>query len=117
MRRARAGGYYVTLVFVGLDDVQLSASRVTARVRRGGHEVPMVDILRRFDRSMANLAVGLTIADRAYVIDNSDTRRRLLVSREQGQIRHLAKVLPRWAADAIPTELRRAAIPLPDARI
>jgi len=106
MRRAAAAGYRVTLLFVGLDDVQLSASRVQARVRRGGHNVPFADLLRRFDRSMSNLAIGLKIADRSYVIDNSEKRRRLLLSRENGRVKHLAKVMPAWAANAIPSELR-----------
>jgi predicted ABC-type ATPase len=87
MRRARTAGYRINLVFVGLDDVQLSASRVKARVRRGGHDVPLPDVFRRFDRSMANLAIGLAIADRSYVM-------------------HLAKAFPIWAAGAIPLELR-----------
>jgi predicted ABC-type ATPase len=107
MRRARIAGYYVTLVFIGLRSVKLSESRVLARVRDGGHNVPIPDLLRRFDRSMANLAIGLTIADRSYVIDNSDRRRCLLMSRENGQVKHLARVMPAWAAGSIPPEMRR----------
>jgi len=114
MRRARASGYRVNLVFVGLDDVQLSASRVQARVRDGGHNVPMADVLRRFDRSMTNLSIAMTIADRSYVIDNSGTRRRLLLSYENGKVKRLAKVIPRWAATAIPAEPRDNTAPLPD---
>lgn len=106
MRRARAAGYYVTLVFVGLKSVKLSAARVRTRVRDGGHDVPLPDVFRRFERSMANLAIGLTIADRSYVIDNSGSRRRLLLSRENGQVKHLAEAFPIWAARAIPRELR-----------
>ncbi len=106
MRRARTAGYRINLVFVGLDDVQLSASRVRARVRRGGHDVPLPDVFRRFDRSMANLAPGLILADRSYVVDNSRTRRRLVLSRENGRVRHLAKAIPPWAIDVIPSEMR-----------
>jgi predicted ABC-type ATPase len=106
MRRARTAGYRVNLVFVGLDDIQLSASRVQARVRRGGHDVPLQDVFRRFDRSMANLATGLILADRSYVIDNSLTRRRLLLLRENGRVKHLAQAIPAWAIDAIPSEMR-----------
>jgi len=105
MRRARAPGYDVTLVFIGLKSVKLSAARVRTRVRDGGHAVPLADVFRRFDRSMANLATGLTIADRSYVIDNSGRRLRLLLSRENGQVKHLAKTFPIWAAGAIPPEL------------
>jgi predicted ABC-type ATPase len=107
MRRARACGYYVTLVFIGLRSVNLSASRVRTRVRDGGHSVPLADVFRRFDRGMANLATGLTIADRSYVIDNSGTRRRLPFSRENGEVKHLAKIMPAWATDAIRSDLRR----------
>jgi len=106
MRRARIAGYYITLVFIGLSSVKLSEARVRTRVRDGGHNVPLVDLTRRFDRSMANLAVGLTIADRSYVIDNSGKRRRLLMSCENGQVKQVAKLMPAWAASAIPIELR-----------
>jgi predicted ABC-type ATPase len=115
MRRARAAGCKVNLVFVGLDDVQLSASRVQARVRDGGHNVPLADVFRRFDRSIANLSIALMIADRSYVFDNSGERRRLLLLCENGKLKRLAKVIPRWAAVAIPAELRDDFGPLPDA--
>src|SRR5262249_33294179 len=39
MRRARDKGFRVNLVFIGLDDVALSATRVAQRVREGGHDV------------------------------------------------------------------------------
>jgi predicted ABC-type ATPase len=106
MRRARGAGYSVNFVFVGLDDVQLSASRVYERVGKGGHDVPLADVLRRFDRSMGNLAIALPIADRAFVLDNSGSRRRLLLSRENEQTRFLAQQLPKWAADAIPAAMQ-----------
>ncbi len=74
----------------------------------------MADVLRRFDRSMTNLSIAMTIADRSYVIDNSGTRRRLLLSYENGTLKRLAKVIPRWAATAIPAEPRDNTAPLPD---
>jgi predicted ABC-type ATPase len=106
MRRAQSAGYKVNLVFIGVRSAQLSASRVYLRVRSGGHAVPFADLLRRFQRSLDHLAVALAIADRAFVLDNSGRRRRLLLSREQGQTRHLAQALPAWAVGAIPPELR-----------
>ncbi len=56
----------------------------------------------------------MTIADRSYVIDNSGTRRRLLFSCENGKLKRFAKAIPRWAATAIPAELRDNTGPLPD---
>lgn len=109
MRRAKAAGYRVNLVFVGLDDAQLSAARVHARVQRGGHDVPLVDVLRRYGRSMDHLAIALTIADRAFVFDNSGTRRRLLFFREHDRTKHLSQLLPKWAAGAIPADMQTKA--------
>ena len=109
MRRAKTAGYRINLVFIGLDDANLAAARVHSRVQRGGHDVPLVDVLRRYSRSMGHLAIALTIADRAFVFDNSGPRRRLLLFREGGRTRHLSQLLPEWAAGAIPLEMQQKA--------
>lgn len=109
MRRASAQGYKVNLVFVGLNEAPLSAARVAERVSRGGHPVPLDDIFRRFDRSLANLHAALPTVDRAFVLDNSGDRRRLLFSIENGRVKHLAKNLPDWAKTAVPADMQQAA--------
>src|SRR3546814_9296463 len=57
MRAAGEAAYQVNLVYVGVRDVRHSIGRVRERVSRGGHDVPIADLWRRFDRSLANLAV------------------------------------------------------------
>lgn len=109
MRRASAQGYKVNLLFVGLNEAPLSAARVAERVRRGGHPVPLADIFRRFDRSLSNLHTALPMVDRAFVLDNSGDRRRLLFSIEAGRVKHLAKNLPEWAQKAVPEQMQQAA--------
>ena len=106
MRRARDRSFRVNLVFIGLDDVALSATRVAQRVREGGHNVPAADLQRRFTRSLAHLAPALMIADRAWVFDNSGEQRKLILARRRLQVRHLAERLPAWAEVAIPSQLR-----------
>ena len=54
LRRAKAIGYSVTILFVFLDSADHCVARVKQRVRRGGHHVPEDDIRRRFSRSCAN---------------------------------------------------------------
>jgi len=44
MRRARATGYHVGLIFVVLHSVELNVLRVQERVRMGGHSIPEKDI-------------------------------------------------------------------------
>lgn len=86
IRRAADKGYKINLIFVGISSVQVSAGRVAERVRRGGHAVPLDDLFRRFDRSLDNLSSALAMADRAMILDNSSTRRKLLLSIEDGRV-------------------------------
>lgn len=108
MAAAVAAGYRLMLIYVGLDDAALSRMRVLGRVARGGHDVPAADIMRRYPDSLANLAAALEMSERAWVLDNSGVRRRLLCSLERGRPRYLAAELPAWAVKAIPEHLRQA---------
>jgi predicted ABC-type ATPase len=69
---ARAQGYCVILVFIGLDSAELSRGRVLQRVRDdGGHDVPDDRIETRFPRTLENLRRALPRVDIALVLDNS----------------------------------------------
>ena len=59
-------------MFIGLEHPALNAERVAARVATGGHDVPLVDIERRFERSIKNLPKALLLAKQADILDNSD---------------------------------------------
>lgn len=97
-RSAVAAGYKVNLVYVGVRDVGHSIVRVSERVRRGGHNVPAPDLLRRFDRSIGNLAAAMTIANhRVLLVENSDQRRRLLFSSQGGRVKYRSPTPPPWA--------------------
>lgn len=52
MREARKAGYRIVLVYVALKDPELHIERVRLRVSRGGHDIPDVDIRRRYARSL-----------------------------------------------------------------
>lgn len=112
MRAASAAGYQVNLIYIGLRDVRHSIGRVSERVRQGGHAVPMADLWRRFDRSIANLRTAMTIANhRVLLIDNSSQRRRLLFSSKAGRIKYRSPTPPVWAASAISSERASAGVP------
>ena len=85
----------------------LSAARVADRVAQGGHDVPLDAIARRFPASLANLPRALELADRAYIFDNSEERRRLLLRGEEGRVRWRAADLPSWLREAVPEAWRR----------
>jgi predicted ABC-type ATPase len=54
LSRAQDAGYSISFSFVYLDSPDSCIDRVHQRVRRGGHNVPVDDIRRRFTRSCAN---------------------------------------------------------------
>jgi len=97
MRAARRAGFKVSLVYIGLRDVQNSIARVRERVSRGGHDVPFADLIRRFDRSLGHLAEAMAIMDRVVLIDNSRARRQLVLSLENGRIKYAMSTPPAWA--------------------
>jgi predicted ABC-type ATPase len=72
LRRARAAGYDVRLIYVWLTSADLCIERVKARVQSGGHFVEDEIVRRRYERSLRNF-FGLyqPLADDWRVYDNS----------------------------------------------
>lgn len=71
MHRAKESGFFIRFFFIGTDGPEINAARVARRVMSGGHDVPISKIISRYYKSMANCALGVMIADRGYVYDNS----------------------------------------------
>lgn len=71
IKRAKEAGFFIRFFFIGTDGPYINAARVTRRVMEGGHEVPISKIISRYNRSIANGAVAMTMVDRAYCYDNS----------------------------------------------
>ena len=72
LTRCKAQGYKVRIFYVALPTAELAINRVALRVKLGGHNIPQVDIERRFQRSLHNLhKLYLPLADRWTVLDNA----------------------------------------------
>lgn len=68
---ARHSGYDIQLDFLLLPDVQDSIQRVVDRVERGGHNVPLADLQRRFKVSVQNLfSIYRPVVHRWSIYDN-----------------------------------------------
>jgi predicted ABC-type ATPase len=79
MRRWKASGYRIELVFLWLPSIELALERIAARVRQGGHNVPRADVLRRFNRSFGNFhSIYRSLADKWTIYDNSGKTPRLV---------------------------------------
>ncbi len=68
---ARAHGFTVIVMHVGVATADLSVARVVARTEEGGHVVPEDKIRARYDRSGALIRRAVLSADRGLVFDNS----------------------------------------------
>jgi predicted ABC-type ATPase len=98
MKEARASGYKVNLVYVCVNTHNLLFGRVSQRVKSGGHAVPPEDITRRYNRSIEQLPPALDFADRAFILDNTSKEHpRLLLSKDRGMFRNVARKFPTWA--------------------
>ena len=77
--RCKAQGHHLDIVYLKLATPDLALRRIAARVRLGGHDVPVADVLRRFDRSWHNfIELYRPLANAWAVLDNSGTSPRLL---------------------------------------
>jgi predicted ABC-type ATPase len=98
LRRCRAAGWRVTLVYLWLPSPELALERVARRVRAGGHHIPDDVVVRRYWAGVVNMRdLYLPLADAASIFDNSDAALTLIAerSREGSFVVHDA---PRWAA-------------------
>ena len=79
LKRWKAAGYRIEIVYLRLRSPQLALRRIAARVKQGGHNVPRADVLRRFTRSWTNFQKSYRLlADTWSVYDNSGRRSQLL---------------------------------------
>ena len=87
LQHARNLGFKTWVFYIGLDDPHMHLERVVQRSFVGGHDVPDADILRRFERSRANLPAAIRLADRTMIYDNSGRNFKLVASLERGNMR------------------------------
>ena len=59
-QKALNKGYSVSIIYIFVDDEAICVQRVRNRVLKGGHDVPLVDIIRRFGRSKKNFWQNFT---------------------------------------------------------
>lgn len=104
---ARARGYRVLVMHVGVDSPDLSVARVRARTEEGGHDVPEGKIRARYDRGQPLIREAILSADRGMVFDNSQINSppwQMLVF-SAGRLVQAAPTLPRWILSAYAADL------------
>lgn len=72
IKQARKQGYYITMYYVGLNSKEESLSRIANRVRKGGHNIPTNDVIRRFDNRINSLKNVVPLCDEVIFYDNEN---------------------------------------------
>jgi predicted ABC-type ATPase len=73
IQRAKAKNYEVTLLFFWLNSSELAVKRVSSRVAKGGHNIPIETIERRYTRGVQNfMSVYKQEVDNWLLLDNSE---------------------------------------------
>jgi len=98
LARAAARGYTVVLIFIGIDDAQVSEQRVAMRVMQGGHDVPAEKLAARFPRTMRNLARAIQRLPHVLVFDNTDLAHpfRQVAEFRDWKLLSANEPIPRW---------------------
>lgn len=66
--------YLITIIFVYLNEPQISIDRIKVRVSKGGHHVPDEDVKRRFNRGIQNFwNLYRQMSDNWILVNNSET--------------------------------------------
>ena len=85
IRRAHAKGYKVTLVFFWLNSAELAIQRVAERVSKGGHDIPVDIIRRRYVSGIRNLFnLYADEVDYWSIFDNSENPRIMVAKGGKG---------------------------------
>ena len=93
-------GYRVRLFYVGLDTAAESLARIQNRVRRGGHDIPVDDVERRFEGRWEAVAKVLPYCDEAEFYDNDNGFVKVAEYRN-GELRSVGAHRPRWLVELL----------------
>ena len=93
VRMAQDQGYYVTVVYLWLNDPEIAVRRVAARVEAGGHDVAPDVIRRRYYTGLEYFFdLYSPVCDKWMLVDNSENEFRIVAegSSKGTQVRDLA---------------------------
>ena len=80
-------GYKINILFLWIPSSQLAIARVKDRVAQGGHDVPIEDIKRRFERSIKKFFKEYRLlADKWILFNNAETMPKIIARKQNAHI-------------------------------
>lgn len=87
LKRLKSKGYQINLFFLWIPSADLALGRIKDRVSSGGHDVPALDVRRRFRRSSRNFfKFYRPLVDSWYLFDNSSSAHSLVAKEKDGKL-------------------------------
>ena len=97
LKKAQDAGYRTYLYFIATQDPIVNISRVSNRVKLGGHNVPKEKIVSRYYRSLELLREAIRYSTRAYIFDNSSQERLWIAQiNDAKEFEFKSDVIPEW---------------------
>lgn len=94
LKALKAQGYKLHLFFLWVPGPELAVARIKERVAEGGHNVPVQDVRRRFNRSIANFfTLYEPLLDSWMFFNNAGSVPALIAKRKNGQAEVIDKKL------------------------
>lgn len=79
-------GYVISIFFLWIPNAELALSRIKDRVAFGGHDVPAIDVRRRFQRGICNFfEYYKPLSDTWMLFNNADAIPRLIAREKSGK--------------------------------
>jgi predicted ABC-type ATPase len=96
LQNAKRHGFRIYLHYLWLSAPAIAIARVRERVKKGGHDVPVSDIKRRFTRSLRHLVSAYApLADRWAIWNNEGSPPQLLAESRSCTVADLKSILER----------------------
>jgi predicted ABC-type ATPase len=87
LKSLKAKGYRIHLFFLWIPNSGLAISRIKNRVAEGGHDVPAEDVIRRFNRSIANFfRLYQPLSDSWLLFNNAESNPILIAQMKSGRM-------------------------------
>lgn len=95
IQAAKNKGYHIRLFYVALSSAEESLHRIENRVRKGGHNIPSDDVVRRFQNRFEDFAKVLPYCDDVHFFDNENGFVYVCEYRN-GQLFTIGDYIPGW---------------------
>ncbi len=98
--KARKLGYDISLYYIGLNSSEESISRIANRVKKGGHNIPTDDVIRRFNKRFEVLKELIPYCDTVSFYDNENGFVKV-AEILNGKFRYVSEYHPQWIEELI----------------